>query len=228
MNLATSSVSTSAFSYAKTGPLVVSGCPVYFFLDYSNIAISAQDRAGLEDGYMYRQRVRLHAANLRALAERNRRWKLGFAAVGLQTDFKRLRGHFDEAGICIEVSERGGSSNREQNVDERIQYEMLKLTKKSNERGTVVLATGDGAASSENDGFKSVLENLLEHGYSIELMSWRSSINFELRCWVEKHGSYMELDDFYKEITFIDGGRQASSLHLLNRKIARSGLIVRK
>jgi hypothetical protein len=225
MNLATSFAPAMAFDYPKSGEIVASGAAVYFFLDYSNIAISAQNRAWLEDGYMCRHRVRLHAANIRAIAERNRRWKLGFAAVGLNTDYKRLSDRFEEAGIRIHVSERGGNSNREQNVDERIQYEMLKLTKKSNERGTVVLATGDGAAASESDGFKSVLENLLEHGYLIELMSWHGSVNFNLRNWAERHGRYIELDDFYNEITFIDGGRQASSLHLVNRKIARKGLI---
>lgn len=199
--------------------------PVYFFLDYSNIAISAQEIAWTQDGYMSKQRVRLHARNLRTLAERNREWRLGFAAAGLHAACPKLCKHFNESGIRIEVSERGNSSNREQNVDQRIQYEMLKLTKCSFQRGTVVLATGDGAGGSQNEGFLNVLENLLEHGYSIELFSWRRTLNHELRGWVERYGRFVELDDFYPDITFIDGGREATGSHILNRKIAKKGLV---
>ena len=199
--------------------------PVYFFLDYSNIAISAQEIAWVQDGFTSEHRVRLHARNLRALAERNREWKQGFAAAGLRAGCQQMCKHFDDAGIRIEVSERGSSSNREQNVDQRIQCEMLHLTKSSHQRGTVVLATGDGAAGSNNEGFQSVLENLLEHGYSIELFSWRRTLNQVLRGWVERHGRYIELDDFYPDITFIDGGRQATETHILNRKIAKKGLV---
>lgn len=199
--------------------------PVYFFLDYSNIAISAQEIAWVQDGFTSEHRVRLHARNLRALAERNREWKQGFAAAGLRAGCPKMCKHFDDAGIRIEVSERGSSSNREQNVDQRIQCEMLQLTKSSHQRGTVVLATGDGAVGSHKEGFQSVLENLLEHGYSIELFSWRRTLNQVLRGWVERHGRYIELDDFYSDITFIDGGRQATETHILNRKIAKKGLV---
>jgi hypothetical protein len=70
-----------------------------------------------------------------------------------------------------------------------------------------------------------VLENLLEHGYSIELFSWRRTLNQVLREWVERYGRYIELDDFYPDITFIDGGRQATETHVVNRKIAKKGLV---
>jgi len=199
--------------------------PVYFFLDYSNIAISAQEIAWVQDGFTSEHRVRLHARNLRALAERNREWRQGFAAAGLRAGCQKMCKHFDDAGIRIEVSERGSSSNREQNVDQRIQCEMLHLTKSSHQRGTVVLATGDGAAGSHNEGFQNALEILLEHDYSIELFSWRRTLNQVLRGWVERHGRYIELDDFYSDITFIDGGRQATETHILNRKIAKKGLV---
>jgi hypothetical protein len=225
MALAFSPSFSSGVRPAKLTVSLPSERPVYFFLDYSNIAISAQEIAWLQDGYMSKQRVRLHARNLRTLAERNREWRLGFAAAGLHAACPKLCRHFDESGIRIEVSERGNSSNREQNVDQRIQYEMLKLTKRSFQRGTVVLATGDGAGGTQNEGFQSVLENLLEHGYSIELFSWRRTLNHVLRSWVERHGRFIELDDFYPDITFIDGGRQATESHILNRKIAKKGLV---
>jgi hypothetical protein len=220
------STSFSSASYAHKIAISVSAKrPVYFFLDYSNIAISAQDVGWLSDGHAARHSIRLHARNLRALAQRNRDWKFGFAAAGLHATCPSLCRHFEEASINIHVSERGNNSNREQNVDERIQYEMLRLTKKCHERGTVVLATGDGAGSTRGEGFHSVLENLLEHGYSIELLSWKHSLNSDLRLWVETHGRYIALDSFYQDITFIEGGREATGTHVLNRKIAKQGLI---
>jgi hypothetical protein len=38
---------------------------------------------------------------------------------------------------------------------------MLKLTKSSHQRGTVVLATGDGAVGSHNEGFRVCLKTCL-------------------------------------------------------------------
>jgi hypothetical protein len=130
-----------------------------------------------------------------------------------------------EAGIHFEQSEKGIISRHEQNVDERIQLEMYRLLKPNVVRGHVVLASGDGAGHQEGCGFLPALQALHMGGYSIEVLSWEHSINRELRNWSESNGRVVILDPFYKDITFIQGGRKPSGLNHLHRKMAKLRLI---
>jgi hypothetical protein len=125
-----------------------------------------------------------------------------------------------QAGIELEISECGARSGREQNVDERIQLEMYRLQANYIPRGIVVLATGDGAGSVEGRGFLPVLQQLSESGFDIEVMSWEHSFHGKLRNWAESHGRAIVLDPFYKDLTFIDGGRNASSVNEIYKKVA--------
>lgn len=200
-------------------------CPrpfVYFFLDFSNIAITAsQIAADHGDSFFGRHRVRLHCRNLRHFVERGRIWKQGYAAAGLWEQDSAIKRRFEEAGIKLDICERGQNSGREQNVDERIQVEMYKLVDKSVERGTVVLATGDGNGWSDRRGFIQTLSILHDQGFQVEVMSWRDSFNRHLRAWAETNGRAIELDAFYQDLTFVERYRPASSPHLMNRKLAR-------
>ena len=195
---------------------------VYFFLDFSNIAISAGQLAADHGDNMFgRNRVRLHAPNLRAFVERERLWGDGYAAVGLWNQHAAIKSRFEESGIRFDIYERGQNSNKEQNVDERIQYEMLQLLHPSVERGTVVLATGDGNGYADKRGFIQTLSILHAHHFKIEVMSWKHSLNGTLRDWAQQNGRIIELDDFYRGLTFIEGYRSAEPSHYLNRKLAR-------
>jgi hypothetical protein len=99
---------------------------------------------------------------------------------------------------------------------------MLSLVRREVERGTVVLATGDGNGWSEQKGFIRTLSILRQQGFEIEVMSWRDSFNHQLRTWAEQNGRAIELDNFYHDLTFVEGRRQASPPHLMRRKLARS------
>ena len=199
--------------------------PVYFFLDFSNIAIAASRLAQqLEEDTCIQGRLRLHCENLRAIAERGRPWGSGFAAAGLANVQSCIKQKFDDVGITMHISERGVATHSEQNVDERIQYEMLRLLPRHAPPGVVALATGDGAGHKLGEGFLPTLQYLHECGFSIEVLSWEHSFNRELRSWVETHGRAIVLDPFYEELTFIDGGRSALPRHLLNKKLAAKRL----
>ena len=198
---------------------------VYFFLDFWNITISAAHLAASHgDGIYNDHRVRLSCPNLRALVERDRRWGAGYAAAAVSNPCAGLCKQMRQVGIDLEVSECGVRSGREQNVDERIQLEMYRLQAHSVPRGIVVLATGDGAGSAEGRGFLPVLQQLSESGFDIEVMSWEHSFHGKLRDWAESHGRAIVLDPFYKDLTFIDGGRNASSVNALYKKVALHGL----
>lgn len=198
---------------------------VYFFLDFSNIAISAgQIAPDHGDSLFDRSRVRIHSQNLREFVERERLWGSGYAAVGLWNQRASIKDRFEEVGIRFDICERGQNSGTEQNVDERIQYEMLHLLDPAVERGTIVLATGDGNGFADKRGFIRTLSILHAYGFQIEVMSWRHSFNGMLREWADQYGRVIELDDFYHELTFVEGRRRSTTPYQLNRKLARLGV----
>jgi hypothetical protein len=228
MSFATTSAALSnhgtAVSFQSNQPQVsVSLRPkVYFFLDFSNIAISAgQLAADHGDSLLGRSRVRLHAPNLRAFVERERVWGGGYAAVGLWNQHAAIKHRFEESGIRFDICERGQKTHKEQNVDEKIQTEMYQLLDHSVERGTVVLATGDGNGYADKRGFIQTLSILHAHHFKIEVMSWKHSLNGTLRDWAKQNGRIIELDDFYRDLTFVEGYRSAEPSQFLSNKLAR-------
>lgn len=198
---------------------------VYFFLDFWNITISATHLAASNgDGIYADRRIRLSWQNLRALAERGRVWGAGYSAAGTSYKSANLRNQMAQAGINIEVSELGARSGSEQNVDERIQLEMYRLLQPEIPRGVVVLATGDGAGSDNGRGYLPAIQQLSKSGFEIEVMSWEHSFNRKLRNWAEAYGRAIVLDPFYAELTFVPGGRKASHVNSLYRKIVQHRL----
>lgn len=206
---------------SSSGPI-----PVYFFLDFSNIAISAS-RLGTErgDGIYCDRHIRLSLMNLRRLAQRNRGWGSGFAAAAFSSSCSGLRKQMQDAGIELYDSERGIRSGREQNVDGQIQLEMYSLLSRRLPLGVVVLASGDGAGCEVGKGFIPVLQHLNESGFAIEVLSWGHSFNHKLRTWAENHGRSIVLDPFYEDLTFIHGCRNVAPVHALYRKVAIHRLI---
>ena len=102
------SVTTNSFSRTKivsdlgASSTVHARIRVYFFLDFSNIAISASQLAAKNgDGIYSDHRIRLHCDNLRALAERGRQWQSGFAAAGFSNPQSNIKQHFDLSLIHI-------------------------------------------------------------------------------------------------------------------------------
>ena len=73
--------------------------------------------------------------------------------------------------------------------------------------GIVVLLTGDGAGYLEGAGFHSTLERMHRRGWKVEILSWAHSCNQRMRKWVEEHGLFVALDDFYDSITFMEPSR---------------------
>lgn len=211
MTIAPTSDST-AFQFVA--PQVKATCtprlPVYFFLDFSNIAIAARDIATTySDTLLESLQLRLHAGHFRELAERDRLWRQGFAAAGLDGRTGALQGHFDRVGIEFQAFERGCSSGREQGIDDIIQGRMYRLLSPGTERGVVVLATGDGNGHYRGEGFLPVLQALNQSGFRIEVMSWKHSFNAALHDWVAANGQAIVLDPHFCQLTFIQGGRRA-------------------
>lgn len=197
--------------------------PVYFFLDFSNIAIASKGVA-VQQGDPAHQAdyVRIHAGHLREFVEQDRIWRQGFAAACLNNPASGLEHNFREAEIEFRVYEKGRESGREQGIDEIIQCRMYQLLQRGKEPGVVVLATGDGNGHRRGEGFLPALEVLHDAGFRVEVMSWRHSFNSALKEWASFNGEAIELDDHFRELTFIKGVRGVEGVRHKYRKVRRT------
>lgn len=194
---------------------------VYIFWDNSNIFHSAQQVAERKETMHSRYILRLHFANLMRLAAAGRN-VVKAVAVGsippdLQTLWDRMKA---ETKIDIELYERGADSGKEQAVDQSLQTHMLRAISDEKEPQIAVLLTGDGKGSEDGIGFLADLKRMYSAYWGVEVLSWEHSCNRELREWVEKKGVFINLNDYYKSVTFLQGSRVASELSLVSRKKA--------
>ncbi len=207
---------------ATTFPTQINDRSVHFFLDFSNIAISAQQVANdFGDSVFDSYRVRIDSGNLRDLVLRGREWRSGYAAAGLNDLHAPFVNRFRELGFKFDVCERGCKSGREQGIDDKIQKELFRLACSRQPRGTVVLATGDGNGHELDEGFIPALQAVHEAGFAVEVMSWGRSFNCHLRSWAKNNGKAIVLDAFYPEITFVEGGRRVRPLGNIFKKLAK-------
>jgi len=170
---ATLTASTAGF-HGAASPVRVSSRPrqpLYFFLDFSNIAIGAKDIATQHgDSLFESKRLRLHAEHVKEFVTADRIFRRGFAAAGLNGRVDALARNFEQLDIEFQAYERGCVTGREQGIDAIIQGEMRKLLPSRVERGVVVLATGDGNGHSNDRGFLPTLQDLYAERFSIEVM----------------------------------------------------------
>jgi hypothetical protein len=186
------------------------------FVDLSNIWYGMTDAAAAhgESGLP----VRLSADNIAVLLRAGR------------ADFRELvvanadvpDPIIDRFGRVAEVLRResGRITGTEQANDETLQVRMYE-TMHNNAAGVIALATGDGAGWREGRGFLSVLEAARRHKWGIEVVAWGGSANHHLMAWVRSVGEvFIDLNDYYMAVTFVQGGRQAQSLSLRHRPTA--------
>lgn len=190
---------------------------VYFFLDLSNITISAQ-RAAKELGEREFRDLRIHFHNLQKLALRGRTWISGYIAAGLHNPHSPLVERVRQMGFRFEACELGHLSGCEQGVDEKIQCAMFRLAFSKQPRATVVLATGDGNGHERMEGFLPAMEAVRAAGFSIEIMSWAHSFNQRLWTWAGQYGTAVVLNDYYYALTYLKGRRSALPLELSTRE----------
>ncbi|MCY4047677.1 MAG: NYN domain-containing protein [Candidatus Dadabacteria bacterium] len=203
---------------------------VFIYWDTSNIFIGAQDLAEeRKEGPYARFRVRVYIKNMLRLAHADRPVAKAVAAGSVPPEIKTLWNKLEMQGVEVRLFDRGGAGMGEQEVPDRVlQLQMLEDGFDNNENpGTVVLLTGDGKGFDDGVGFHSTVERLHKRGWQIEIMSWSSSCNQRMRKWVEDKGVFINLDDHYKAITFLEPlhpeqgqeepSRPAETLDLSNR-----------
>ncbi len=178
---------------------------VFIYWDNSNIFISGQQVAAEREGDAARYRVRLDFRHLLDLACGGRDIEKAIAVGSIPPELRHVWNRLENAGITVQLLERGALQGREQGVDQALQTAMLRDAFDYNGNpGIAVLLTGDGAGFADGVGFHADLERMRSRGWRVEVLSWRHSCNRRMREWAEENGAFIALDDFYENVTFLE------------------------
>ena len=187
---------------------------VFIYWDNSNLFIGARTLAREMEGEDAYYRVRLQFENLLTLAHANRTVSRAYAVGSVPPELRAVWNRLEGSGVEVDLFERGEFSGREQGVDQALQTRMLRDAIDNNGNpGIVVLLTGDGAGFYDGVGFHADIERMHARGWQVEVLSWERSCNRRMRNWAQENGQFVNLDDYYSNITFLTdvapGGRLA-------------------
>ena len=203
------------------------GPSVAVFVDLSNLFYGARSEAVAAGESP--AAIRLESDQLARLLRADRHQDRGVVVANDEVPREALS-HFARLGEVI-VREAGRRTGTEQASDETLLNRMYE-TISQRPRGTLVLATGDGAGAARGRGFIPALESARERGWGIEVVAWASSVNKRLLEWLTRTGSvFVNLSDQYFAVTFVERGRRAQQVMLAQRPFAvprsRSGAVAR-
>ena len=194
---------------------------VHIFWDNSNIFIPARSIAGQRDGPMQEHAVRVQFDNMYRLASAGRDVNTAVCVGSVPPELEAVWDRLEDAGVEIELYERGVGSGKEQGVDQCLQVHMLRALADAKEPAVAVLMTGDGAGYLDGAGFHADLERMAKKGWGIEVISWDIACNKRLKTWAQKEGVYIPLENYYQSVTFIEQGRHSKPVSLTNRPTAK-------
>lgn len=180
----------------------------FIYWDNSNIFISAQEAAAQREGDDARYRVRIHFRNLLELARAGREIEHAVAVGSIPPELRHVWNGLEREGVAAHMLDRGAGRGGGQSADATLQTAMLRDGLDYSETpGTVVMLTGDGDGFHDGVSFHADLERMRGRGWGMEVLSWRHSSNSRMREWVEEHGKFVELDDFYESVTVLEPPR---------------------
>lgn len=186
---------------------------MHIFWDNSNIYYSGLNqiqpkREPGESGF------RVHFANLLQLVSADRHVDKVYMAGSRPPESDSVWSAFRRLGIEPEILPRSETEGEANTTDYLLQTHLLRLNYDVETPGTFALLTGDGAGRNQNVGFFSDAKRLVKEGWSFELYAWDSSCNKEMKAFAEAHGKYVNLEDFYYNITYLEGHRAPKPLNM--------------
>lgn len=181
---------------------------IYVYWDYSNIYIEAQHIAQEKEATKYGEdvgfRVRLDFKNLMQLVRKDRKVRKAVAAGSVPPEMRDVWRQLQQEGVQTEIIDRSRMGGAEHNLpDMMLQWQMLYDLANADQPATVILLTGDGAGWDLGRGFLPTLRSMKRKGWSVELYSWERSCNQRLKEWVCSNGQFIQLDEYYLNITYI-------------------------
>lgn len=193
---------------------------ICLFWDNSNIFHSAQSAALHFEGPMAKNGIRVQFENLFKIATVGRHVTHAYCVGSVPPDLAKVWTQLTaRTGVRPELYERGKDSGKEQGVDQCLQVWMLRCLADVVPPQTAVLLTGDGAGYTEGAGFHADLERMHRAGWGIEVVSWDLACARKLKQWAGDVGVYIQLEEYYYSVTFIEGGRISSPPNLKTRHV---------
>lgn len=197
---------------------------VFVFWDNSNIFISAKTVAAEREGGDAAYQVRIQFDHLLQLAVAGRPLEYAIAVGSIPPPLRHVWNRLEQAGVKVELFERGSLSSREQAIDQALQTHMLRKALDYNGApGIAVMLTGDGAGFLDGVGFHADLERMHRKGWGIEVLAWERTCNPRLKRWAEEIGVFVPLEDYYEAVTFTEDEsgviRRARALPPTTRKM---------
>jgi len=189
---------------------------VHIIWDNSNIFISGRSVC---DRLEYKPAgFRIHFESLIDLAADGRPIEQVFCVGSVPPPTDSVWGHIEKlTGKRPELYERGAASGKEQAIDQALQTRMLRLGYDYNPPETIVLLSGDGSGFEEGIGFFSDIKRLHSFGWKIEVITWKNHCKRVMREWAEQHALFVDLEDFYSSVTFLEKLRWVKPLDLALR-----------
>jgi hypothetical protein len=193
---------------------------LHMLVDIPNVTNSLRDVSRKREGdFTAFDRTRLSLRNLYRLAHADRR-VAGSLWAGLDRPSVRwlpgaIRAFAPDAEI--DLRQPGYEDDREQQITDLVLAQrMARLL--DHRPGLLVLVTGDGAGWACGDGMFAAAQRLAGHGWAVEVLAWADSLNRHLAAWASRPPhALVELDAFYRPITYIEGGRGSGTLDLTQR-----------
>ena len=195
---------------------------MHIFWDNSNLFNRAKDTCdprvgqGREPGH--RWDLRLDFDRVFDFASCGRTVEKAVAVGSIPPALAMIWDRLGAAGLIVDLQERGAGSGKEQGVDQALQLEMMNSVIDRSEPAVAVLLSGDG-------GFRPAVDRMLKSGWGVEVLSFRDGFSPRLRRISVGHGGrgkYVELDDWYEQLTYLqdpDGAviRHSSALDMKGR-----------
>ena len=116
-----------------------------------------------------------------------------------------------------EMYRRGAQATRKQAIHKAIYTRLLSLWYALIAPETLVILSGDGSTTRQRVSFLTYAKRVHRLGWKVEFLSWRDSFDQNLKEWADEHALVVELDAFYEQISFVEGGRLSLPLDLTMR-----------
>lgn len=184
----------------------------HIFLDNSNIFGGAQ-RAAAEKEKAPWPAVRVDYKNLfRVLRHGKMNTGVSMLAGSVPPGNEALWTAAKEAGFDTTLLHKVPADTgrlSEQGVDEAIHLRIGNILLDADEPGMIVVATGDGAQTTQGCSFTDQVIRAAKRGWKVEIWSWRTQLSPRLRDTRVKYPSLVTvfiLDEWYRSVVFLKGG----------------------
>lgn len=186
---------------------------MYIFWDNSNIHYAGLDHVfPLKEPKERKELYRTHFSNLLDLVANGREIDDIFFAGSVPPKGDALWKHIQSLGIIPSLLPRSVTDGEADTTDHVLQLALLRLVWDNPEPNTIALLTGDGAGINSGQGFLADAKRISERGWKFEVYSWDSACHSLLKKFAEENGKFVNLEDYYENITFIKGRRKVKPL----------------